>query len=199
MLVKAIVTGMYEENCYILINEKTKSCAIVDPGDEAFKIEKVIEDLNVTPKFIILTHAHFDHVGAVKVLQDKYKIPFYMHENEEAYVKNDNTVFGNLDKAEKFIKDGEIINLDNIEIKVIHTPGHTKGGVCYLADNKLISGDTLFQGSVGRADFPGGDMNELIQSIKSQLLNIGDDVEVYPGHGPKTTIAFEKKMNPFLN
>ena len=199
MLVKAIVTGMYEENCYILINEKTKSCVIVDPGDEAFKIEKAIEDLNVTPKFIILTHAHFDHVGAVKVLQDKYKIPFYMHENEEAYVKNDNTVFGNLDKAERFIKDGEIINLDDIEIEVIHTPGHTKGGVCYLADNKLISGDTLFQGSVGRADFPGGDMNELIQSIKSQLLNIGDDVEVYPGHGPKTTIAFEKKMNPFLN
>ncbi|WP_297635748.1 MBL fold metallo-hydrolase [uncultured Clostridium sp.] len=199
MLVKTIVTGMYEENCYLLINEKTNSCAIVDPGDEFSKIEKEIEELKVTPKFILLTHAHFDHVGAVKELQDKYKIPFYMNENEDAYVKNDNTVFGNLEKADKFLCDGDVINLDDIEIKVIHTPGHTKGGVCYLGDRKLISGDTLFQGSVGRADFPGGDMNELIKSINLKLLNIGDDVEVYPGHGPKTTIGFEKKMNPFLN
>ncbi|MGL5417094.1 MAG: MBL fold metallo-hydrolase [Clostridium sp.] len=198
MRVEKIVTGLYEENTYILIDEETKECAIVDPGDEENRIVQKIEDLGVSPKYILLTHAHFDHVGAVEGLMNKYNIPFYMHKNEEEYVKNDSTVFGNLKEADKFVKEGDKIILGNTEIKVIHTPGHTQGGVCYLADNKLISGDTLFNGSVGRADFPGGNMEELLSNIKSKLFVLDSNIEVYPGHGPKTSIGYERDNNPFF-
>ncbi|MGL5646524.1 MAG: MBL fold metallo-hydrolase [Clostridium sp.] len=198
MRVEKIVTGLYEENTYILIDEETKECAIVDPGDEENRIIQKIEELGVLPKYILLTHAHFDHVGAVEGLMNKYNIPFYMHKNEEEYVKNDNTVFGNLKEANKFVNEGDKIILGNTEIEVIHTPGHTQGGVCYLADNKLISGDTLFNGSVGRADFPGGNMEELLSNIKSKLFVLDSNIEVYPGHGPKTSIGYERDNNPFF-
>ncbi|MGL4875466.1 MAG: MBL fold metallo-hydrolase [Clostridium sp.] len=198
MQIEKIITGLYEENTYLLIDENTKACAIVDPGDEEERIIEKIESLQISPKFIILTHAHFDHVGAVEALMKKYNIPFYMHKNEEEYVEKDSTVFGNLKKADKFVNEGDEIALGNTVIKVIHTPGHTKGGVCYLADNKLISGDTLFNGSVGRADFPGGNMSELLSGINEKLFTLDSNIEVYPGHGPKTTIGYEKNNNPFF-
>ncbi|MGL4850156.1 MAG: MBL fold metallo-hydrolase [Clostridium sp.] len=198
MQIEKIITGLYEENTYLLIDENTKFCAIVDPGDEEERIIEKIENLQINPKFIILTHAHFDHVGAVEALMKKYNIPFYMHKNEEEYVEKDSTVFGNLKKADKFVNEGDEIALGNTVIKVIHTPGHTKGGVCYLADNKLISGDTLFNGSVGRADFPGGNMSELLSGINEKLFTLDSNIEVYPGHGPKTTIGYEKNNNPFF-
>lgn len=199
MIIKTIPAGMYEEVCYIIIDEKTREGAIIDPGGSEFKLERIIKDLDFKPKFILLTHAHMDHVGGVEYLSKLLKVPFYMHENEEYYVMNDNTVFGNIRKADGFLKEGTKLNIGDLEIKVIHTPGHTQGGVCFFVDGKLFAGDTLFQGSVGRADFPGGDMNALVNSIKDKLLILGDNVEVYPGHGPKTTIGFEKKINPFLN
>ena len=199
MIIKAIPAGIYDANCYILIDEKTREGAIIDPGGDELKLERIIKDLNFKPKFILLTHAHMDHVGGVEYLSKLLKIPFYMHENEEHYIENDNTVFGNIRKADGFLKEDTKLNIGNLDIKVIHTPGHTQGGVCFLVDRKLFSGDTLFQGSIGRTDFPGGDMNTILNSIKDKLLILGDEVEVYPGHGPKTTIGFEKKINPFLN
>ncbi|MGL4873493.1 MAG: MBL fold metallo-hydrolase [Clostridium sp.] len=198
MQIEKIITGLYEENTYLLIDENTKACAIVDPGDEGERIIEKIENLQINPKYIILTHAHFDHVGAVDGLMKKYSIPFYMHKNEEEYVEKDSTVFGNLKKTDRFVNEGDEIALGNTVIKVIHTPGHTKGGVCYLADSKLISGDTLFNGSVGRADFPGGNMSELLSGINEKLFVLDSNIEVYPGHGPKTTIGYEKNNNPFF-
>lgn len=199
MIIKAIPAGIYDANCYILIDEKTREGAIIDPGGDELELERIIKDLDFKPKFILLTHAHMDHVGGVEYLSKLLKIPFYMHENEEHYIENDNTVFGNIRKADGFLKEDTKLNIGNLDIKVIHTPGHTQGGVCFLVDGKLFSGDTLFQGSIGRTDFPGGDMNTILNSIKDKLLILGDEVEVYPGHGPKTTIGFEKKINPFLN
>ena len=113
-------------------------------------------------------------------------------------MEKDNSVFGTLPKASGYLKEGDVVKLGSREIKVIETPGHTKGGLCFLIDGKLFTGDTLFQGSIGRTDFIGGDMKEIISSIKNKLLPLGDDVEVYPGHGPSSSIKFEKMRNPYL-
>lgn len=197
MIVKTIVNGMLQENCYLLMDEESKEIAVVDPGDEGERIEKYILSLGGIPKMILLTHGHADHVGAVEYLSDKLNIPFYINELDEEYMSKD-SIFGNLRKSDSYLNDNDIIKLGNKEIKVIATPGHTKGGVCFLVEDKLFSGDTLFQGSVGRSDFIGGNHAELINSIKSKLVPLGNDIEVYPGHGPMSTIGFEKRNNMYL-
>ena len=145
-----------------------------------------------------LTHGHVDHVGGVEYLADKYKVPFYINKIDEELMEKDNSVYGSIRKADGYLQEGDILTFGNKTIKVIHTPGHTKGGVCFLIDDKCFTGDTLFQGSIGRTDFIGGDFKEIINSIKTKLLTLGDNVQVYPGHGPSSTIAFEKERNPFL-
>ena len=196
--IKTVPVGIYEENCYILVDEDTKDCVIIDAGEEAGKIENEIKSMGGKPKYLILTHGHFDHVGAVEEICSKYSIPFYISRLDEEYMEKDNSVFGTLPKASGYLKEGDILKFASYEIKVIETPGHTKGGLCFFVDNKVFTGDTLFQGSVGRTDFPGGDMREIISSIKNKLLPLGDDVIVYPGHGPSSSIKFEKIRNPYL-
>ena len=198
MIVKTILAGMYEENCYLLVDEETRECGIIDPGGNAKRIETAIKALNANPKYIILTHGHMDHVGAVIELAKEFGIPFYVSKVDEEYMEKDNTVFGTLPKASGYLKEGDSLRLGNSTIKVVETPGHTKGGLCFLVEDKVFTGDTLFQGSVGRSDFDGGDSFELIKSIKEKLLPLGDNVEVYPGHGPMSTIGYEKMRNPFL-
>lgn len=198
LIIKTIIAGFYEENCYLLIDEDTKECGIVDPGGQSKKIEDEIKALNVSPKYIILTHGHADHVGAVVELSNKYNIPFYISKTEEEYIKRDNSVFGSLPTASGYLKEGDNLNFGNDAIRVIETPGHTQGGLCFLIKDKLFTGDTLFQGSVGRSDFVGGDGAQLIESIKEKLLPLGDNIEVYPGHGPASNIGYEKMRNPFL-
>ena len=198
MIVKTILAGMYEENCYLLVDEDTKECGIIDPGGQAKRIESAIKTLNAKPKYIILTHGHMDHVDGVIELAKEFNIPFYVSKVDEEYMEKDNTVFGKLPKASGYLKEGDAIKLGNKTIEVIETPGHTKGGLCFLVENKVFTGDTLFQGAVGRSDFAGGDSHELIKSIKEKLLPLGDNVEVYPGHGPMSTIGYEKMRNPFL-
>lgn len=199
MLVKGIPTGELQENCYIVMDENTKDTVICDPGDDFQHIVQNIEKLNGKVLAILLTHAHFDHIGAVVELHQKYNVPVYMHEKEEEYMKKDNYVYRPLPKIYTFIQDNEILNIGSITIKVIYTPGHTKGGVCFLIGDKLITGDTLFQGSIGRSDFIGGNFEELITSIKTRLLDLPGNTEVFPGHGPKSTINFEKLRNPYLS
>ena len=196
--VNIVPAGVYAANCYILVDEDTKECAIIDAGGDADEIEAAIEDMNGNPKYLLLTHGHFDHVGGVEEICKKYNIPFYISKIDEEYMEKDNSVFGTLPKASGYLKEGDTIKLGNYEIKVIETPGHTKGGLSFFVDGKVFTGDTLFQGSVGRTDFIGGDMSEIISSIKNKLLPLGDDVRVYPGHGASTTIGIEKVRNPYL-
>lgn len=196
--IKVVPAGIYDANCYILVDEETKDCAIIDIGGDSKKIESAIESMHGNPKYILLTHGHFDHVGGVEEISSKYNIPFYISKTDEEYMEKDNSVFGTLPKASGYLKEGDIIKLGDNKIRVIETPGHTKGGLCFLTGKKLFTGDTLFQGSIGRTDFIGGDMNEIISSIKNKLLPLGDDIGVYPGHGPSSSIGFEKMRNPYL-
>lgn len=198
MIIKTIIAGMYEENCYLIMDENSKELAIVDPGGNANGIAKQIEILNGKPKFVLLTHGHSDHVDGVTELVNKFNIPFYINEVEEEYMKNDKFVYGSLQKASGYLNEGDTLSLGSQIIKVIETPGHTAGGICFLIRDKLFTGDTLFNGSVGRSDFPGGNGNLLIKNIKEKLLPLGDNIEVYPGHGDASTIGYEKRNNPFL-
>lgn len=198
MIIKVYPIGIYEENIYVLIDEKSKDACIVDPGGNAEILIQKIEELDCNIKYILLTHGHFDHVEALNEIEAKYKAPIYMNENEVDFMKSDKTVFGNLPKEYKLIKDGDVLPFGDDFIKCIHTPGHTKGGMCYLYKDAIFTGDTLFKGSVGRSDFVGGDFNELINSIKTKLMVLDGNIKVYPGHMESSTIEFERLRNPFL-
>lgn len=199
MIIEAILAGLYEENCYILMDEETKEAAILDPGGSPSSIKSRVLSLGANVKYILLTHAHFDHVGAVQDIKEAFNSPLYVSEIDAIYSKEDTSVYGPIGEGNKYLNDGDILKLGNKEIKVIETPGHTKGGLCFLVEDILVTGDTLFRGSIGRSDFIGGDFKELITSIKTKLLPLGDNVKVYPGHGPSSTIGYEKDMNPFLD
>ncbi|MBQ6820370.1 MAG: MBL fold metallo-hydrolase [Clostridium sp.] len=199
MIIKTYPLGSYQTNCYIVIDEKTNKAAIIDPGAEANYIIKEIEVLGVKVEAILLTHCHFDHNGAVEELKSKYNIDVYLNKAEEEYMEFDNSgIFGKLPKLYKFFTEGEEIKVGEISFKTIFTPGHTKGGTCFLAEDNLFSGDTLFNGSIGRTDFIGGSYNELISSIENKLMVLDNNINVYPGHGPKSTIIYERMKNPFL-
>jgi len=199
------VVGPLEVNCYILGCDDTREAAIIDPGGDADKIIKAIEKGKFIPKLIINTHAHFDHVGGVKAIQDHFKIDFLLHKDDLFLIENldeQATSFGlgSIPRPEvnKFVNNEDKVSFGQKVVKVIHTPGHTPGGVCYYVDNSVFVGDTMFAGSVGRTDFPGSSHETLIKSIKERLFPLGDSVTVYSGHGPSTTIGNEKSHNPFL-
>lgn len=199
MIVKAYPLGSLQTNCYLVIDETTNKAAIIDPGAQADYIIREIEYLGIEIDYILLTHCHFDHNGAVTELKDKYNVDIYLNKAEEEYMDIDSSgIFGKLPKFYKYVNEGEEIKVGNLTFKTIFTPGHTKGGTCYLVEDNLFTGDTLFNGSIGRTDFLGGSYNELINSIESKLMILDDDINVYPGHGPKSTIFHEKMKNPFL-
>ena len=205
MIIKTIVVGPLDVNCYIFGCEDTKVAAIIDPGDNADEIIKVIDKEGLKPEFIINTHAHFDHIGGVKAIQEHFKIDFLLHKEDSFLIENASeqaTVFGlsPIPKPDvnKFVNNGDKISLGDKIINVIHTPGHSPGGVCYYVDNNIFVGDTMFAGSIGRTDLPGGSYETLINSIKERLFPLGDSTIVYPGHGPSTTIKNEREHNPFL-
>ena len=198
MVIKAVPTGEIQANCYIVMDEVTSEAVIIDPGADEEIIENLIENMKAKIKYILLTHGHFDHVGAVEYLSEKLNVPFYINKKDEEYALKDNYVFRKLRQADGYLKDGDTFIIGNKEIKVIETPGHSKGGVSFLIDDNLFTGDTLFMGSIGRTDFTGGDFDEIISSIKNKLLPLGDNINVYPGHGPSSTISYEKMRNPYL-
>ena len=192
-------------NCFIVGCENTKTAAVIDPGDEVNKILLALADSKLTVKYIINTHGHFDHVGANKRLKDATGAPILIHKSDAgmlAQVSLSAMAFGmsgeDSPPADKTIDEGDKITFGDITLTVLHTPGHSLGGVSLHGNGVVFVGDSLFAGSIGRTDFPGGDYDTLITSIKTKLFPLGDDVVVYSGHGPATTIGREKRFNPFL-
>ena len=204
--IKSMTLGMVATNCYLIINKETKEALLIDPADNALRISNVIEENVCTLKAILLTHGHFDHIMALNELKKRYNVPVYAHEEEEDVLKqsslNMSGMIGQIytTQADIYVKDGEHLKLAGLDIIVLHTPGHTKGGVCYyLPEEKvMMSGDTLFHCSIGRTDFPTGSMSQLVRSVKEQLFVLPDDVQVYPGHDSVTSIGYEKQYNPFF-
>lgn len=199
MKIGIIPAGSYMTNCYIVIDEITNESIIIDPGDDA---ERLLDEFNKTGShlnFIILTHGHADHTAAVAEFRSKYAVDVYMSKKDSELIEKEEYMFGQKNEnANKFIKDGDVLKFGSKNVKCIETPGHTPGGMCYLIENSLFSGDTLFNNSVGRTDFPGGDYAAIISSIKNKLMKLDDNIKVYPGHGSETTIGFERRSNPFL-
>lgn len=199
MDIKTMPVGIYGANCYLLIEEN--QCAIIDPGADPEDIINEIGKLNVEPKFILLTHGHMDHVGAVEKIKETYDIPFYINKKDEELIKNKEYIFGSFGKyqnADKYLEEGNEFSLGNLTIKAIETPGHSLGGMCFLVNDVIFTGDTLFRESIGRSDFVGGDHNELINSIQNKIMTLDSNIKVLPGHGPQSTIGFEKENNPFF-
>jgi glyoxylase-like metal-dependent hydrolase (beta-lactamase superfamily II) len=199
---------MVRTNCYVVYNNDSKEALIVDPADNGAYIKSKLEEKGLNVQAVLLTHGHFDHIMAAEYLRDAYQIPIMAHELEKEVLeyanKNLSDSMGGESfvlKADKFLKDGDILELLGTKIKVVYTPGHTIGGVCYFFDKEkfLLSGDTLFENSVGRTDFPTGSMSTLIHSIKEKLSILGDDVVVYPGHEGETSIGRERKFNPYIS
>lgn len=198
MIIKALPVGIYSANCYIVMDEKTKEAVILDPGGNADIISREVKTLGCKVSKILLTHAHVDHVGAVEELHNLYGAKVLMHEEEERFMELDNYVYGKLPKIYGFINDGDEIEFAGRKIKCIYTPGHTKGGMCFLIKDSLFTGDTLFKESIGRTDFLGGDYAEIIKSINDKILVLPSSTAVYPGHGPSSTVIYERSRNPFL-
>ncbi len=200
MNTKRIVVSDYQSNCYI-IWDKNNKCGIIDPGSDSQKITAFINDRELKPEKILLTHGHFDHIGAAKTISEKYDIPVYVNEKEMVVVKEGGVMFGmefDIPKNIVFFNDGDEISIGNEKIKVIETPGHTAGSSCFLVDNLLYSGDTLFLGTIGRWDFPTGSLDELKNSVLKTLFSLPEDITVYPGHGFSTTIKKEKISNMII-
>ncbi len=196
------VLGELSTNSYLLFDENSGVAVLFDAPAEAEKILGFLTERKLCLKYIFLTHAHFDHIMALSELKSATGAQIVVHRDEEQYL-NDTSL--NLSyvplpavKADVIVDDGDIIECCDVKIKVIHTPGHTMGGVCYLFDETLICGDTLFCGSIGRYDFPMGDFYTEIKSIKEKLLILPDNIKAFPGHGPSTTIGNERKENPYL-
>ena len=202
-----MVLGPIGTNTYIPYNRKTGECVLIDPAAEPEKIVAHLKEQGYTPKAVLLTHGHFDHILAVKALQQQLGIPVYAHESEadmlahpeRASVPIDLRGLGVTDY--NAVKDGEVLDLIGYKWKVIHTPGHSCGSVCYYIEeeNVIFSGDTIFYRTYGRTDFPTGSFSEIVESIKNKVFaRIDGDVDIFPGHGQSTTLEYEKKYNAIL-
>lgn len=200
-----IVLGVAQTNCYFLYLEGSKECIVIDPADQGGNIHKALERNGFLVKAILLTHGHFDHIWGTKELRDLSGAKLYALEEEKELLmnarKNVSAQTGRpyTVDADVYLKDGEELTLAGMDFRVIATPGHTQGSCCYYFSNAgfLVSGDTLFQESVGRCDLPTGSTSSLVRSVKEKLFPLPDETKVYPGHGDSTTIGFEKKYNPF--
>ncbi|MEM4939407.1 MAG: MBL fold metallo-hydrolase [Nitrososphaerota archaeon] len=204
--VECIPVGRLLSNSYLLYDPELGDGIIIDAGDDAEKIIKIVDERGVEVKGIYLTHGHFDHVLGVRDLKEDLGCGFYIHEGDAAILSQapaDAKYFLDVEvdpppEPDEWIFDGQILRVGDHNVRVIHTPGHTPGSVCYLAEEMIFTGDTLFAGSIGRTDLPGGSLQSLLSSISAKILSLPDHYAVYPGHGPSSTIGAEKMLNPFL-
>ncbi|MBN1163401.1 MAG: MBL fold metallo-hydrolase [Candidatus Krumholzibacteriota bacterium] len=206
MRIDELVVGPLATNCYVLSCEETGEAIILDPGAEEDKIKQLVTELSLQPVTLVLTHGHSDHMAAAAVLKREYAIPLALHGDDIETMKRsvaDAPLWGlgtvEYPEVDVLLAAGDSIDFGKISGRVLHTPGHTRGGISLLFERVVFSGDTLFALSIGRTDFFGGDMDTLLRSIRRELFTLPGETIVYCGHGPSTSIATEKDQNPFLN
>lgn len=213
MLIRSFPAPMFATNCWVIAPAAGGECIIVDPGmpDISADIEMIIEENNLKPVAAFITHGHLDHTFSIKPLADGYDIPTYIHSEDRRFIADPSGIHGPkfIDQLKGIVfeeplkvnevKNGATLDLLGMQIEVIHAPGHTKGSVMFVLNQEfLISGDVLFAGSIGRTDLPTGSASDMKSTLKNRVLTLSDELHVLPGHGPETTIKYERKNNPYL-
>ena len=200
-----LVVGPIQSNCYIVGCDRTRETAVIDPGGDADRILITLAKDKLRCLYIINTHGHFDHSADNKRLKEVTGAQLLIHPADAPMILHQSMGGGmwgihvdNSPPPDRYLEEGDIITFGDISLKVLHTPGHSPGGISLVTDKIVFVGDTLFAGSIGRTDFPGGDHEGLIRNVRNKIFTLGDDVAVYPGHGPKTTVGRERKTNPFF-
>jgi hydroxyacylglutathione hydrolase len=206
LILETLVVGPLQTNCYILGDEKSRDAVVIDPGGDFVEIEQTLRNLNLKVKYIVLTHGHFDHTDALAKLKKVTGAEVLIHSADANMLSSSGRVQPfcletgtEACPADRTLAEGDKIKFGAYELEVLHTPGHTPGGISLVVDKMIFVGDTLFCGSVGRTDLPGGSYEQLMHSINNKLLSRLDEFLVYPGHGPSSTIGKERESNPFLN
>ena len=207
VILKSLVVGPLATNCYIVGSESTKEGMIIDPGDEAKKILKSVEDLGLKIKLIVLTHGHMDHIGALREIKEATGVEVAIHSDDAEPLQGNYQSLGAMfglfypapPQVERLLNDGDSLDIGDLHFLVLHTPGHTPGGICLLGEEVVFTGDTLFNYGIGRTDLPGSNYSQLMNGIHTKLMTLPDSTVVYPGHGPETTIGAERQANPFLD
>ena len=205
-IIACITVGDFEENCYLFACPHTKEAVIIDPGDEPERILAQIKELQIIPRYILNTHGHIDHICAIDAVSQVYPVPLAIHPADVPMYTDERSaaMFGRKAplvkrKPDILLQEGQRITFGTLSLEVLHTPGHTPGGVCLVCPTYCVfSGDTLFYRSIGRTDLPGGNYEQLVASIRTKLYTLDDDLAVFPGHGEPTTIEEEKHENPFV-
>lgn len=200
MRIDTLTVGQMQVNCYILSSKATKNAILIDPGDEYSRIRAYLDKYKLKPQFIVHTHGHIDHIQA----DNELNLPVYAHSMDVGLLKDPERNLSNFLSSPFKVKpdirpmeDSQILNLDDLSLEIIHTPGHTPGGICLKSAQVVFTGDTLFAGGIGRTDFPGASYEQLLKSIQDKLLVLPDETVIYPGHGPSSTIGEERRSNPY--
>lgn len=207
MIIKTLAVGEIETNCYIVMTDKSKEGVVIDPGDDGHKILRIIQELGVDVKYILNTHGHMDHIGANGLIKEETGAQILIHE-EDSHMLTDSLenlstflgVYGRVTSPphDGLLGDGDVVEIQDLTFEVLHTPGHTRGGLTFKAGNVLFTGDTLFADSIGRTDFPGGSHSTLMDSVKRLVQNADDEIVILPGHGPQATLGEARRINPYL-
>jgi hydroxyacylglutathione hydrolase len=205
LLIDVLEVGAFAANCYLVGCPETKKALVIDPGAEGQRINRRLDRLGLSVVYIVNTHGHVDHVGANSEVREKTSAPLLIHENDASMFRSPQASLmlfvgskGKLSPPDRTVKEGDRLEVGTLSFEILETPGHTRGGICLLSDGVLFTGDTLFAGSIGRTDLPGGDFKQLLSSIQKKILPLPDNTTIYPGHGPATSVAREKQCNPFL-